>query len=369
MNSKKRILVAPLDWGLGHATRCIPIIRELGKHDCEVIVAADGRPYELLKREFPSLMMVRLPGISISYPEKGNMALGIIMQFPSIIASILREHRAMKKIHKELRIDGIVSDNRFGLFTKKIPSVYVTHQIAIEMPRSFLWASQFVRWLHKAVIRRYTECWIPDFDGEKNLSGKLSHGFALPKNAKFVGPLSRMERISAPSQEYEILVVLSGPEPQRTVFENMLVEQLKFIPQKTLLVRGIPEKNQRIRISDSCIVVSHLDSDALNKAMAAAAIIIARPGYSTIMDLDALGKKAILIPTPGQTEQEYLAQRFRELKIFFTCEQKEFVLEKALKKIEDFSGLSSPMTNHSLLISAIDRFVALCNREISAALK
>ena len=359
--AKKRVLVAPLDWGLGHATRCIPLVRELLSRNADVILAADGRPYDLLKREFPSIPIVRLPGFAVRYSEQGDIVLGMLRQLPGIASSVFREHRTLKTMIRDFRIDAVISDNRFGLFARSIPCVYVTHQIAIIMPRSLKWISPIVLSLHKLIIRQYDECWIPDYSGNENLSGTLSHGFPLPKNAHYIGPLTRFKKGPDGRTEYDVLAALSGPEPQRTIFESMIIEQLKEMRCKSLVVRGIPEKNQHIRISDSLSVVSFLESEALNKAMQASEIILARPGYSTLMDLAVLGKQAILVPTPGQTEQEYLAGELRKKDEFYVHGQEHFVLEDAIAQARKKPGFSRKPSSEHLIKEAVQRLMLMTN--------
>ncbi len=357
VRERTRILVAPLDWGLGHAARCIPIIRELLEHNTEVIIAADGRPYELLKKEFPALNMVRLPGFTIVYPEGNRIAAKIVSQIPKIITAIFREHRALSNIIRDLKIDAVVSDNRFGLFSKQIPCIYVTHQIGIMMPEQLQWASRIVYHLNKVLIRNYTASWIPDYEENDNLSGRLSHYYPLPKNATFIGPLTRFKKNSNIPKKYDILVVLSGPEPQRTALENIMMEQLKTVQRKSLVVRGIPEKSQHIKLSEWISVVSSLDSEALNRAMLASDIIISRPGYSTIMDLDELGKRAIFIPTPGQTEQEYLAAELKRSGKFYMQRQENFSLMDALEQAKLYSGFSPRVSHASAFKVTIEKLL------------
>ena len=357
MSGRTRILVAPLDWGLGHATRCIPIIRELLEHNTEVIIAADGRPYELLKKEFPTLSIVRLPGFTVVYPDGDRIAAKIVSQIPKIIIAIFREHRALSNTIRDLKIHAVISDNRFGLFSKHIPCVYVTHQIGIMMSKRLQWASRIVYYLNKVLIQKYTACWIPDYKERDNLSGWLSHFYPLPKNATFIGPLTRFKQISNVPREYDILVMLSGPEPQRTVLENILIEQLKTVPRKSLVVRGIPEKTQHMKLSEWISVVSSLDSEALNRAMLASEIIVSRPGYSTIMDLDVLGKRAIFIPTPGQTEQEYLAAELKRSGKFYIQEQDNFSLVDALEQAEHYPGISPRESSTSTLKVSIEKLL------------
>src|SRR5687767_12164171 len=202
---KKRILVAPLDWGLGHAARCIPIIRHLLEKGCEVVIGADGRPLELLEGEFPQLEVALMPGYRITYPKSGSMVLRIAAQVPKILHGIRREHLLLGKIIQEKKIDAVISDNRYGLWNKKIPCVFITHQLMIKSP----FGEKLIHRLNKNYIRRFTECWVPDEEGE--WSGDLGSKFALPPNGKYIGILSRFAGLAEKKQAdpNRLLVVLS----------------------------------------------------------------------------------------------------------------------------------------------------------------
>ena len=350
MSNQKKILIAPLDWGLGHATRCIPLIKYLVEKKVNVIIAADGRPYDLLKEEFPALEFIRLPGYDIQYPSSGNMIMKMLFSTPLILKGIREEHKALEKIIAEKKIDAVISDNRFGLWSKKVYSVFITHQLMIKSP----FGEGLLHSINKNFINKYNECWAPDYnpssilpEGEEviSLSGDLSHRYPLPANAKFIGPLSRFEKTTEPaSYKYDLLITLSGPEVQRSIFEGIILEQIKTTSLKTLVVKGIPagrdlNPDQEIRkVSEKIETVSYLNSTQLQKAMNDSKIVLCRSGYSSIMDLAALDKKAIFIPTPGQTEQEYLAEYFKEKKIAYAVSQKEFHLEKALRESENYKG-------------------------------
>jgi uncharacterized protein (TIGR00661 family) len=331
----KKILISPLDWGLGHATRCIPVINELLKRGVDVIVAADRKPLELLKNEFPQLTFEVLPGYDVKYQNKGSFFFKVLVKVPYILKMIRKEHQLLEKIIKKHKIDAVISDNRYGLWTKKVPCVFITHQIRILSPV----LEELVYHLNLSYINRFNYCWIPDTSSEKNLSGNLSHLEDLPKHASFIGPLTRFKGNLNFDKTYEVMAIVSGPEPQRSIFENKLKEQLLNLNVKALLVLGKPdENNQPIQI-DNLIIVSHLNSIEMEQAVAGSEVIVCRGGYSTIMDLAAYGKKAVFIPTPGQTEQEYLAKRYAGKGWCVYQKQSEMNFESALGRSLFISGV------------------------------
>lgn len=305
-----KILICPLNWGLGHATRCVPIIRGLMAEGHELILAADGFPLQFLKQEFPTLRFISFPSYSIRYSKSNSQVAAMIRSFPFLVGGIIREHRWLQKLLKTEPFDRVISDNRFGLWNKNTHSIYITHQLMVKMPKKLMFLETLVHQIHKAFIKRYDECWIPDTEENGGLSGDLAHKYKLPKNAKFIGTLSRFQTIEniIPDTNYELVAVISGIEPQRSLFEKELIEKYRNVRQHTLIVSGQPmEKKKEIHIGNVTLV-SHLSSTELASVFLGAKHIISRSGYSTIMDLDVLNclHKAEFIPTPGQTEQEYL---------------------------------------------------------------
>ncbi|MEO6837001.1 MAG: glycosyltransferase, partial [Ginsengibacter sp.] len=331
---KPRILIAPLDWGLGHATRCIPIIKDLLYLNCEVIIVATKSTFSLLKKEFPSLVFLRCKGYEISYSRDRKKFLSkILSQFPKMIFSVWKENYWLKKIIKKERIDAVISDNRFGMYSKKIPSIYITHQLGIKTGNRT--TEIIAQKIHYYFIKKYSQCWIPD-SKEIGLAGELSHPPIIPSNAIFIGPLSRFKSLPDIEKIYDLLITISGPEPVRTIFENKILNQLKGFPGKTLLIRGVPFDNYKLPSSDLLEIENHLSAEELNKALEQSKMLIGRSGYTTVMDLAALKKKAILIPTPGQTEQEYLAKYLFDKKYFFSANEENFSIEDALQKASEF---------------------------------
>ena len=312
-----KTLVAPLNWGLGHATRCIPLIQELLSEGHEIIIASDGHPMELLKAVFPGFSFIELPSYPIRYNKGKSQLTAMLRSIPVILWGIIREHHQLKKIIREHQIKRVISDNRFGLWNKQIHSTYITHQLMIKMPKGLGFMTPVV-WLgHRFFINRFDDCVIPDYEGKENLSGDLSHKYPLPRHARFIGPLSRFAQISTqspiiPDLRFDTVALVSGPEPQRTIFEQQLIKRFKNTDERVLIIQGLPADKTSRQIEQShenLTILPHLDTNNLASILLQAKKIICRSGYSTIMDLHALNclDKAELIPTPGQTEQEYLA--------------------------------------------------------------
>lgn len=323
---KKKVLIAPLDWGLGHASRCIPIIKHLQKRGCEVIIAADGEQLSLLKKEFPLLGSVQLKGYNVNYSRhKRWLGAKILWQTPKILLRIRQEHVFLENITSNHGIDLVISDNRYGLYTRKIPCIFITHQLTIKAP--FKWLEELIRKINYSFISRFSQCWIPDFEGKKNIAGNLSHPAEMPKIVtRYLGPLSRFQKTNVGPIIYKYLFVLSGPEPQRTILEEKVIKIASQLEGNILIVRGKPEGNERVPSAEGCIVKNHLATNEMQAAFLQSEYIISRSGYTTVMELLSLGKKSILIPTPGQTEQEYLANRVMQQQWCYSCNQDDDLL-------------------------------------------
>ena len=335
MNFKKRILVAPLNWGLGHATRCIPIIQALIDHKFDPIIASDGASLDLLKKEFPLLICIELPSYHIQYSKYGFLLKWqLAMNIPKLLKAIKEERHQVQKLIKEYAIDGIISDNRFGVYSinKAIPSSYITHQINV-----FSGITTFISTkLHQGIIKKHDECWIPDYENTPNLSGKLSHVKNPKLHLKYIGPLSRFKKAEGESK-YNIMLLLSGPEPQRQILEEKLIHEFKDYKRNIILVQGKIEKQQTTVQKGNILVYNFMNSHELEKTMQCSDVIVSRSGYTTIMDLAALGKKAFFIPTPGQNEQYILAKTIEASQIAPYCKQNAFNL-KEFEKIKDYKG-------------------------------
>lgn len=339
MSDRLEVLVSPLDWGLGHATRLIPVIRLLLQEKHHVILAGDRSSLDLLKIEFPSLEWIRLLSTRVSYSKNRAMIPTMILFLPEFLRGIILEHRHLKSILRKHTVDVVISDNRYGLWNKKVYSILLTHQYKLIMPRGLRWMESLVHWIIRALIHPFDECWIPDHAAEPSLSGSLSHDYTVNANVSYIGPLSRFPENETPSSRpflYDVLILLSGPESQRTVLEEKLIAHPALDGKKVFLVRGIPDDGKLASRFPSWKIAGRLNSQEVYDAVRRSEFVICRAGYSSIMDLVAIKKMALLIPTPGQTEQEYLARHGSSLGLFCATTQKELALEKFFQSASDF---------------------------------
>lgn len=303
-----RTLICVLDWGIGHASRSLALAHQLRSEGDTVHFAAAGNALKMLEKEVDSGTVIhQLPAYNIDY-RSSNMIVNIGIQLPKIIATVFKEQKALAAILKANAYDRIISDSRFGCYSRDVPTIMLTHQM---QP---IFGVPVAGWCYrKYLLRHFDEFWIPDLEGTSSLSGKLSSATGY-HNVRHIGPLSRLqESTSNPALQYDVFCLLSGPEPQRSYLEKALFELLQTIPGRHLIVAGKPAINDEM--PDFQSASTRIERLAFTAASQTALLlrqsktIICRSGYSTLMDLDKLDiKNIILIPTPGQTEQIYLAK-------------------------------------------------------------
>lgn len=358
LNKPFSVLVTPLDWGLGHATRCIPIIRAFCQRDCNVLVATSGDALQLLKLEFPEVPFFEIVSYKAVYAKDGRLLPKLFLQSIKFVSAIRKEHRQLRQILREHPVDLIISDNRFGCYSKNVRSIFVTHQINFVFRPPFKWASRLFSFWNQRKIKRFNECWVPDFP-DRSFSGDLSATNDLP--VVFVGPLSRFHKPTQPIEfTYDLLVLLSGPEPQRTILEVLITQQLTKLDLKVMFVLGNPHAGDSVVSKGQVSRVGHLKEAELKCIIEESRFVVCRSGYSSILDLAALQKRnLIMIPTPGQPEQEYLAELLLHKNWVYTVPQKDFDLGKAIDQSVGFLGLNCGEVEGDLLHAAIDRLALL----------
>ena len=348
------VLIAPLDWGLGHATRCIPLIKELLQQNFNVLLAAEKAGAALLQQEFPLLTILPLKGYNVTYSKtKAFFLIKIFSQLFNILSAIKYEHAWLKKTVAAHKINIVISDNRFGLYNKNALCIFITHQLFIKTGNNLL--NYFTQLANYSYINKFNHCWVPDVAGASNVGGELSHPKKMPLiPTTYIGLLSRFKKIETTLKTVDVLVVLSGPEPQRTIFENMLLPQLQKLDKKTMLVRGLPKDGITITYGNVHIV-QHLSATDLNTTIQQADVIITRCGYSTIMDLATINKQAIVVPTPGQTEQEYLAKYLASKNYIYTTAQHNFSVHNAINNMKKMLLVPVPIFNDNMLMQVVQQ--------------
>lgn len=332
---RKKVLICPLNWGLGHATRDVPIIRLLLKHNYQIIIAASGDSLAYLKKEFPELEFINFESYRVQYSKFESQVFKMLMLIPTILFWTIKEHLLLNEVIKNNKIDIVISDHRYGLWNKKTFNIFITHQLRIKFPGLLKILEPVYHKISNKLIHKFDECWIPDFEGRNNLSGQLSHVKDRLKNKYFIGPLSRFECIAKENtfNKINVLFILSGPEPQRSIFEKIIYDQTKNAGLKYEIVRGSSSQSKH---PFNFAVHNILNAEDLFALIKKSELVVCRSGYSSVMDLYQLKKKAILVPTPGQTEQEYLAGYLKQKGFFYSVSQKNFNLQKDIMQVPEF---------------------------------
>lgn len=325
----KTILVSPLEWGLGHTVRLVPVIEDLVRKGHRVILASDGRSLSFLRFRFPGLPWIRMPFYPVRYPATRRFFVKIIPQIPGILRAIRRNRKQVARLVTEQSIDLIISDHRYGLTCRGVYSIFMTNQLWLKAPKGLAWGEPLVYRLHLWYLRKYDRIWLPDFQGEPNISGIQTHPPHLPARAEYIGPVSRFRGVTPEkpgrTKPFAVLGLLSGPEPQRTILEQILIEKFTSAETPSIILRGIPPEDPSAQPTEEnigCVtLISHASDPHLLWYILQAPRIICRPGNSTLSDLIILGKPALLVPTPGQTEQEYVAGHLAAQGWFEVCTQ------------------------------------------------
>lgn len=287
---------------------------------------------DFLRKEFPKLKFVELPSYNIKYPKNGRwLKWKLLFQSFSIRKAITAEQELVESLVLSENLIGIISDNRMGVRSDKVPSVYITHQIKVYSGFTTYLTSK----IHQYFINKFDECWVPDIEDGDRLSGKLSEN-KLKIKTKYLGISSRFQKNSIPIK-YDLLVLLSGIEPLRTQLENKLISELKKYKGTVLFVRGVISEKQEKSNNGQLTFINFLLSKALETAINESKLVLCRSGYSTILDLAILNKKCFFIPTNGQNEQEYLAKHLKKLNIAPFSSEEKFTIEM-LSQVENYRG-------------------------------
>jgi UDP:flavonoid glycosyltransferase YjiC (YdhE family) len=359
LSKNANILICPLEWGLGHAARMIPLASRLREMNHNIFIGTGREHQALFRNEISGLSYIDFPGFKPRYSKFLPQYLALLLKTPLLLFHIINEHYRLKKIISTYSIDIVISDNRFGLWNNKIKTVYVTHLPRIPLPKLLYFLEFTGIILHRAIIKKYNYCYIPDLPGEQNLSGRLSHSLVLPENVRFIGILSRFTEVESNPEDSPVnfrhnTVILSGPEPQREMLKQKLTDILREKEPVTIFLGGRPGAPEKLDHANNIIYYNHLPARKMKALILGSEKIITRSGYTTIMELISLGCSALLIPTPGQTEQEYLATYLEGKGWFCTTRQKK------IKDLAEYISIKPSWSNDLL-----DQSRLLLNKALS----
>jgi len=337
-----RILISPLAWGLGHATRDIPIIKVLLEEGHSLGIVATGAAYELLEKEYPDFDFYNVTDYPSPYTAEGFSVARVVALYPLMFRNIMRETRLLRRIVRRGKYDLVISDNRFGIHDNRVPSLFISHQIRYSVPGYIEWAERTSEWFNARYHSNFDRVIIPDNPPDVlPLSGKLGRANQriTKRKAYYAGILSSIKKIDVP-EDLDYLVSVSGPKEQKDRFRDAVMSQITELPGKKVVLLGDPSGDVDEKLDEDTHIMSHASREEMTLLMNRASFIITRSGYTTVMELAELGgKQALFVPTPGQTEQEYLSDYYEKMGWFYSVSQKDLDLIRDVELAREYPGL------------------------------
>jgi len=355
------VLFTPLNWGLGHAMRDIPVIKALLDHGHDVTIAACGNALTVLQREFPSCRFIEFEDYPSPYSAGRFFLPKLAVYFPTLLRAVARERRETGRILSRNRYDLIISDNRLGVYSSQVPSLFITHQLHFHLP-PYLWPVElFASALNGFHHSKFDRVIVPDNPpGPLSLAGKLSRPDSDSSRARvfFAGILSGTPKLDV-AADLDYLVQISGPEPQRTRLEEILLPRIQELDGNSVVLLGSPQRKSGVTGSGNCSVRTYVTNEEKAVLMNRAKFVICRSGYTTMMELAELGKKAgLFIPTPGQTEQEYLSWYYEQKGWFFSKSQYDLNLTADIGTARKYNGFPEMPATEANVRRLYDKLLA-----------
>jgi len=345
------VLVSPLNWGLGHATRDIPIIRTLQDRGHEVTIAACGNALSVLRQEFPDASFIDYPDYPVPFSSGHLFVPRFVASLPFMLSAVAREHQTLEAMLSKDKYDLVISDNRLGVFSGRVPSIFISHQLHYHLPLLYWPAELLAIPANMFLHEQYNRIIVPDNPpGPLSLAGKLSRPQTdvARDRAWFSGIISGTRQIAC-TTDLDYLVIISGPEPQRSILEKIIRTKIRNLEGSGIVLLGSPQKTGAPERHGNWLIFPFVPTEVKTELMNRAKCIICRSGYTTIMELAELGKnRALLIPTPGQTEQEYLSWYYRQKGWFFSIDQDHLDLADHVAEAKNFAGFPAmPKTDEN----------------------
>lgn len=341
-NKKPLVVLSMLNWGFGHLTRCFPIIRSLIELKKQLLIVCTPAQQEVLARSFDGLIFFNAADDTPRYGKtKATTLLRLSLQAPFQLMKVKRDNKLLERLSQEYDIELIISDNKYGFYHSRIPSVILTHQLNIQTGLG-KWADAVANRINRKLLSRFREVWVVDGVGKNSLAGSLSAASDnIDARVKWIGTLNRLQ-IRAQKGSEKLLIILSGPEPQRTILEELIVHQLPVNHRHITLIRGTKKNfsQQALQKLTSLQFTNWIDLAGLaeiEQLLSQTEWVLGRAGYTSLMEWVTGGWKSIVIPTPGQAEQEYLGYYLMQRGWVFSVEQNNFDLQDSIKKAAAFS--------------------------------
>ncbi len=335
------ILISPLAWGLGHATRDIPIIKEMESHGHQITIATSKGALDLLKKECPNCEFINFEDYPVPYSSTRYFLPKFFASIPLIMRALVEEHKKALHLVSSNKYDIIISDSRFGVYSDNIPSFFISHQLRLSAPDRLKPLEEVSQYINEYFFKNFKRIIVPsNHPGTDCLSGKLCQTTRKAVNAKvyYAGILSSAYKMDV-SENLDFLIIISGPEPQRTKLEEIILSKARKLPGKKVVLLGRPGDNFEKKLDKNTTVKSYAGGEEKMAYMNRAKFIITRSGYTTMMDIAELDKKhGFFIPTPGQTEQEYLSEYYEKKKWFYSKSQYKLDFLKDVEKAMDYKG-------------------------------
>ncbi len=363
MNTERRhIFYAVLNMGLGHATRSLPVIQALLQQGYRVTVGSSGRALIFLRQELPEAHFLELPDYNLTYSEKGAQPAALLLRLPALMKKIRKEHHVLQQYQRRFPLHGVISDHRYGCYLPGLPSYLLIHQLRFIAPAPFRRLERVGVAFNRFFGKRYGAVLVPDERNSPQSGGILTGRLTRVKESipiYFTGILSSLPVETTAGAPIDVLISISGPEPQRTILEKIVRRQLGEIPGRKVVLLGKPEETSPEHLPDGTVIYPHLSRHRMGELFNRSQLIVSRSGYSTVMELAELGKRALFIPTPGQTEQEYLAWRYRKHGWFHAASQFGLKLGEEIARARQLPGFPRRFSTRQ----SVQRILSLLEKE------
>jgi len=354
----RRILFAVHDWGLGHATRSLVLIRALVQRgDAVTILMAESPGLALLRAELGDACEFYpyedIPKPFSRYPAVFYFRMSCSV--PQIWLRFTLEQRLTERLVRERRLDAVVSDSRLGVWSREAPSYCVFHSLRQIIPGRPRQLERIVERAQRYALRGYRAILVPDVEGDDALAGDLAHDLDVDWRGKlvYIGPLSELQPNGA-AEDIDYFFSISGVEPHHTMLAERVLAALPALRGRSVVALGRPGSAADVRTVGNATIHGYLDRRAQGEMLARARVIVGRSGYTTLMEAAGFGKRALFVPTPGQSAQEYLAKFHCERGRVFSTVQSALDIACDLARAEAASGLPRLRTD-----TAVPRFLDL----------